>query len=110
MTRFTRFTLALAVMAIALVALVGSASAQKKPGQQCGGFFGLPCAMNEYCNFKPGTCGFADMLGQCTATPKRCPRIRLPVCGCDGKTYANDCLRQQARTSLRSKGACKSTM
>ncbi len=105
MSRVARFTIAFAVLALALGAFAGSAFAQKKPGQQCGGFFGLTCPANEFCQFK-AACGFGDIMGTCTAVPKRCPRIRLPVCGCDGKTYANDCLRQQARTTLKSKGAC----
>jgi predicted transglutaminase-like cysteine proteinase len=108
MFKLTRVAVAIAVFAFALVAVTGSALAQKqsKPGQQCGGIIGITCGHGQFCQFKPYTCGVADMFGQCTRRPVICPRIFHPVCGCNGKTYANDCERQKAGTSLRAPGKC----
>ncbi len=39
--------------------------------------------------------------------PTACPDDHVPVCGCDGKTYENDCARQAARIELDHAGACR---
>jgi hypothetical protein len=49
----------------------------------------------------------ADAQGKCEVIPKLCPQIFLPVCGCNGKTYPNDCERQRARAQLDHEGACE---
>jgi hypothetical protein len=61
------------------------------------------CQANQFCQDKAGAC---KPPGKCTAKPEICSDIFKPVCGCDGKTYPNDCQRQRAGVSLKSQGAC----
>lgn len=89
--------------------LYGLADVQAFPGGEgevCGGIAGLGCAEGLFCEYPPGTCGFADQQGVCTRPPESCPEIFEPVCGCDGETYANDCFRQMARVALDHTGPC----
>ena len=77
--------------------------------QTCGGFAGLQCGANSFCSFKPGQCGWFDMTGVCEVKPRFCPQVTGPalqVCGCNGQTFGNDCMRRQAGVSLAHKGAC----
>ncbi len=76
-------------------------------GKICGGLAGYPCAAGEFCETSPGEC-CCDFFGTCAARPQVCPELFLPVCGCDGKTYGNDCLRQVAGVSKNFDGACPS--
>jgi len=94
---------------LALLSLAPTAASAAGRGQTCGGFVGLQCDAHAFCSFKPGQCGMFDMTGICEARPRFCPQHTGPslqVCGCNGQTYGNDCMRRQAGASLAHKGAC----
>jgi hypothetical protein len=75
--------------------------------ERCGGFIGLGCADGEYCDIVvDNACHGYDLPGVCKPVPEVCYHLWQPVCGCDGKTYPNDCERLAARVQRDHDGAC----
>jgi hypothetical protein len=100
---------------LVLVLLVGVAtsgsSAEKSPGTKagtmCGGIAGLQCPAGEACKFPVNQCNVADLSGTCVKVPSTCPTGGTKVCGCDNKTYANECELLKSGVHQRHRGACK---
>jgi hypothetical protein len=63
------------------------------------------CASTEYCLLPAGTC---SGRGTCVTRPDVCLPVIMEVCGCDGRTYGNDCEAQVAGVNVASMGACGS--
>lgn len=73
-------------------------------GKKCGPFSGGQCAKSQVCDIKSCNKGAS---GVCVPRPKGCNKIYKPVCGCDNKTYGNDCMRLMAGMALKHTGQCK---
>ena len=53
--------------------------------------------------------GCQATTGVCVPWPAVCEAAPAPVCGCDGVTYWNDCIRQQSHARLSVPEPCRAT-
>jgi len=82
-----------------------------------GNIFCLECRSNsacpsstQYCKFESGTCKQSGAIGVCTTVPQVCYMLYKPVCGCDGRSYSNQCWASYNRTSVQYSGQCTSAI
>ncbi|KAL7553668.1 hypothetical protein ACHAWF_016976 [Thalassiosira exigua] len=67
------------------------------------------CVSGEFCKFNLANCGNQGP-GVCTTIVKPgtpCPMNINEVCGCDGKTYSNECVADAASASVKHYGKCE---
>src|SRR5262249_56618628 len=92
-----KLLIAAALCLVPFIYASDAGAATARLGQMCGGIAGIKCARGLWCELKEGQCRFSDAAGVCARVPRFCIQIFRPVCGCDGKTYPNECVRQSHR-------------
>jgi hypothetical protein len=105
-THLSRITLAMLII-VCGTALGSLGAGAANLDEACGGKDAITCNSALWCQKAEGQCAVADAPGKCDKPVTFCMRVSRPVCGCNGKTYANDCERQRVKVQLDHAGACK---
>jgi hypothetical protein len=98
--------------AAALMGLVGLAfgladARAANLDEACGGPDKITCNSALFCRMEAGQCGVDTAKGSCEKAPAFCIRISRPVCGCNGKTYPNECEARHVKVAVDYTGPCK---
>ena len=88
-------------------AAFGAAPTIANLDEACGGPDKITCNSALYCHLPDGQCSAPDAAGTCVKAPDFCMRVSRPVCGCNGKTYQNECDARHAKVAIDYTGACK---
>jgi len=85
---------------------LGTADLSKPTTNGCGPRGQSDCAPGYFCDFGAACSNPADESGVCTLIPGACTTLYSPVCGCDGKTYGNECDAHGHSVSIVHTGPC----
>jgi hypothetical protein len=97
-----------AALSVACSVALGSAgAAAANLDEACGGAGKITCNSALFCQVPAGQCGAPDVAGTCEKAPGFCMRVSRPVCGCNGKTYVNECEARHAKVAVDYTGRCK---
>jgi Kazal-type serine protease inhibitor domain len=105
-THFVQAGAALMV-ALGMLLFIPAGAGAVGVGKTCDGIAAIRCDKGLWCEHKTGTCGGADISGKCVKIPQLCNQAIFPVCGCNNKTYSNDCKRRMAMVQKKADGSCK---
>jgi Kazal-type serine protease inhibitor domain len=104
--RFGRLVAAVSLV-VGSVALGSTGAAAANLDEACGGPEKISCNSALFCRVAAGQCTAPDAAGTCEKAPAFCIRVSRPVCGCNGKTYPNECEARHAKVAVDYSGRCK---